>query len=119
MKVLTRSRRPAAVEVEVPRSPDGGLLAPPVAGSMPIASVTWRHRAQVAGRVRSVTVLPWAGVPTLECTLFDQTGGLTLIFLGRRAVAGIEPGSRLAAEGMVGQHRGRLAMLNPRYEVFA
>jgi hypothetical protein len=39
------------------------------------------------------------------------------VFLGRRSVPGIEPGIRLSAEGMVGRHNGRLAVLNPVYEI--
>ncbi|MBV8160339.1 MAG: DNA-binding protein, partial [Acidimicrobiia bacterium] len=43
----------------------------------------WRSRARVAGRVRSLRVQPWAGVPTLEGTLVDDTGGISVVFLGR------------------------------------
>jgi hypothetical protein len=70
----------------------------------------------VAGRVRSVRVQPWSGVPTFECTLVDSSGALTVVFLGRRAVAGVEPGVKLVAEGTIGNYQGHLAMLNPTYE---
>ena len=86
-------------------------------GVVPIASVSYRQRTRVAGRVRSLRVQPWAGVATLECTLVDETGGIALVFLGRKHVAGLAPGVRLVAEGMVGDHGGRLAMLNPEYRV--
>jgi hypothetical protein len=62
-------------------------------------------------------VQPWAGVPTLECTLVDQSGAINLVFLGRRDVPGIGPGARLSAEGMIGRHGGRLAVINPMYEI--
>lgn len=92
-------------------------MAPEVpAGTMPIAEVRWRHRARVAGRVRSLRIQPFAGVATLECVLVDGTGGLSVVFLGRRRVAGITCGTRLVADGMVGVHQGRLAILNPQYE---
>jgi hypothetical protein len=39
------------------------------------------------------------------------------VFLGRRAVPGIEPGTQLRAEGMIGKHNGRLAVINPVYEL--
>ena len=87
--------------------------------TIPIASAEWRHRARVAGRVRSVRVQPWAGVPTLECTLVDDTGGISVVFLGRRHVPGIRPGTRMVVEGMVGDHAGRLAILNPDYRLLA
>ena len=88
-------------------------------GTAPMAEVQWRARAKVAGRVRSVRVQPWAGVPTLECTLVDETGGISVVFLGRREIAGIRPGRRMVVEGMIGDHDGRLAMLNPDYRLLA
>jgi hypothetical protein len=42
-----------------------------------------------------------------------------LVFLGRRKVAGVELGRALLAEGMVGQSRGYLAILNPDIELLA
>ena len=47
----------------------------------------------------------------------DDTGGLSVVFLGRRAVPGIGLGRMMEVEGMVGQRRGYLAMINPRYEL--
>lgn len=82
----------------------------------PIGSIQHRQRTRVAGRVRAVNLHPWTGVPTFECILVDGTGALTIAFLGRREVPGIEPGTKLVVEGMVGSHRGRLAMLNPVWE---
>ena len=86
-------------------------------GVTDICSVAWRQRTKVRGRVRSVRVQPLAGVPTLECTLYDETGGLAVVFLGRREIPGIGPGAKLTAEGMVSDHQGRLAILNPDYEL--
>ncbi len=82
-----------------------------------IADVRWRTRVRVTGRVRSVRVQPRVGVPTLECTLVDATGGIGVVFLGRRKVAGIHPGTLLAVEGMAGSYHDRLAILNPDYEI--
>ncbi|HEX9547328.1 MAG TPA: amino acid permease, partial [Acidimicrobiales bacterium] len=78
-------------------------------GVVPIAGLSYRQRARVAGKVRSLRVQPWAGVATLECVLVDGTGGIALVFLGRKNVAGLAPGVRMVAEGMVGDHGGRLA----------
>jgi amino acid transporter len=90
---------------------------PAVEGTTPIGELQYRQRSRFAGRVRSVRVQPWSGVPSLECTLVDHSGAINIVFLGRRAVPGIEPGARLAAEGMVGRHGGRLAVINPYYEL--
>ncbi|HEV2345670.1 MAG TPA: amino acid permease [Actinocrinis sp.] len=82
---------------------------------IPINSVRWRNRATLEGRVRSVYVGPVSGSPALEAELYDETGGITLVFLGRRSIPGIEPGARMRVEGMVGETEGFLAMANPSY----
>ena len=82
-----------------------------------IADAVPRQRVKVAGRVRSVRVQPRAGTSNLECVLNDGTGGLLLVFQGRPKIAGIEPGARLVAEGMVGAWGRRPAMLNPSFEL--
>jgi RecG-like helicase len=84
---------------------------------MPIAEVRWRERARVKGRVRSLRVQPGAGTPSVECVVLDNTGGLIVVFLGRRWIAGIGPGTVLTVEGMVGEHNGRPAIINPDFEL--
>jgi RecG-like helicase len=83
----------------------------------PMGTVRWRNRARIEGTIRSMRVQPWAEVASLECVVVDETGGILLVFLGRRKVAGVELGRRVAAEGMVGESRGYLAMLNPDIEL--
>ncbi|MHB8670819.1 MAG: amino acid permease [Acidimicrobiales bacterium] len=94
-------------------------LPEPVEGTTPIGEVVERQRVKVAGRIHSIRVQPWGGQPTLECTLADRTGRISVAFLGRRHVAGIEPGARLEVEGMVGSHGGRLVLRNPEYRLLA
>jgi RecG-like helicase len=78
--------------------------------------VRFRQYVRVEGRIRSVRVQPRVEVPTLECVLVDPTGALSVIFLGRRAIAGIEVGAHLRVDGTAGESHGRLALLNPQYE---
>jgi hypothetical protein len=81
-----------------------------------MGDVRWRQRVRVRGQVRSMRVRPGGeGVGTLEVTVMDDTGGLTLVFLGRRKIAALELGTVLEAEGMVGENRERLVILNPVY----
>jgi len=42
---------------------------------------------------------------------------ISLVFLGRREVAGIGVGTVMTADGMVGVHQARLAILNPTYRL--
>jgi amino acid transporter len=88
-------------------------------GTTPIAEATWRSRVRVAGRVKSIRVPTRTPTPSLECTLVDGTGALLLVFQGRRKIPGIQQGARLVAQGTVGAWEGRLAILNPDYELIA
>jgi hypothetical protein len=74
----------------------------------PIGNIEWRKRAQVQGRVTSIKTAPRGSAPTL---------GVSLHFLGRREIAGLEVGSQLRAEGMVGEEEGSMVILNPSYEL--
>jgi hypothetical protein len=64
-----------------------------------------------------VAVSPISGSPALHCELVDDTGGVTLLFYGRRMISGIEPGVHLRAEGRIGEHKGHLAIANPVYSL--
>ena len=83
----------------------------------PIGKIEWRKRAQVQGRVTSIKIAPRGSAPTLEVEIWDETGGVSLQFLGRREIAGLEIGSQLRAEGMVGEEEGSMVILNPSYEL--
>ena len=91
---------------------------PEIAGATPISELRWRDRAIVAGRIRTMRIQPWSGVPTVECSIVDgsrQT--LLIVFLGRREVPGLRTGTVVSVEGRIGTHRGQLAVVNPRYEI--
>jgi hypothetical protein len=86
-------------------------------GATPIARCGERRRAQVAGTLRTVTLRPRGGAPALEAELYDGSDVVNLVWLGRRRIAGIEPGRRLRAEGLVSMQDGRKVIFNPRYEL--
>ncbi len=79
------------------------------------------HRAHstVAGRVRSVRVQPWSGTPSLELTLADETGSITVVFFGRRSLGGVRTGTVMSVTGVAGSHHGLTAILNPQYEIIS
>jgi len=84
---------------------------------LPIGKISWRKRAQVQGRVNSIKSAPSNSSPYVEVEVWDETGGVTLQFLGRREITGLEVGAQLRAEGMVGENNGQLIILNPSYEI--
>lgn len=71
----------------------------------------------VCGVLKSVSLRPGAGVPAVEADLYDGSGHLTLVFLGRRGIAGIEPGRRIVATGRANCQEDRPVMYNPRYQL--
>jgi amino acid transporter len=93
----------------------GGADLP--ADRFPIAELAPRQRARVAGKVYSMRVHPWSGVAALELTIVDDTGALAVVFFGRRQLPGVNAGTHVLVEGLVGEHHGRMAMLNPAYQI--
>jgi amino acid transporter len=105
----------------LPSHGNGSSPAPPPRreGVTPIAEVRFRQRVTVEGRVRSLRVQPLAAAPSIECVLVDDTGALSAVFFGRRSIPGVSTGTRMRVEGMAGESRGRLALLNPTYELLS
>lgn len=88
-----------------------------VEGGLRIVDAPNRQPVTLRGSLRTVTLMPRGGVPTLEADLDDGTGSVTLVWLGRRRIVGIEAGRSLTATGRIGVHDGRRIIYNPRYEL--
>ena len=86
-------------------------------GCMPIAEAPDRERVELQGTLRTVTLRPRGGVPALEAELYDGSGVVLLVWLGRRRITGIEPGRSIAVAGRIGFHDGHRVLYNPRYEL--
>ena len=87
-------------------------------GTMPIARITPRRQAKVAGRIQSIQAQRRSRIPTLELTIIDTAGDtLMVVFLGRRQIAGIQAGTEVSVEVMVASRSDGLSMLNPIYEI--
>ncbi len=118
--VATRPRHDGAgraVATPAPSDLGAGSGEEGVLGCSPIIEARWRRRVTIAGRVRSVRVAPQHDAPTLELIIVDHSGSISVVFLGRRSLAGVGVGTRLMAEGTVGIHKARLAILNPTYHL--
>jgi hypothetical protein len=89
------------------------------AGADPVNLCCLGKPATVAGTLRSVVLRPLAGVPTLEAELYDGTGTVTLVWLGRRRIRGIDPGRSLVASGRLTKRDGKVTLYNPEYELRA
>jgi len=76
-----------------------------------------REQVTLQGTLRTVTLRPRGGVPALEAELYDGTGTITVIWLGRRRILGIQPGRSLKIRGRIGRYDGHRVLYNPRYEL--
>lgn len=87
------------------------------AGCCPIAEADDRAYVELQGSLSTVTLRPRGGVPALEAELYDGSGAITLVWLGRRRIAGIEPGRRIKVEGRIGVQDKSRVIYNPRYDL--
>jgi hypothetical protein len=88
-------------------------------GAEPVTECRVGEPVCVAGTLQAVVLRPLAGVPTLEAELYDGTGTVTLVWLGRRRIRGIDPGRSLVARGRLTEREGRMTVFNPSYELRA
>ncbi len=86
-------------------------------GCVPACDVLRGDLVNVSGRLRTVVYTPRTNLPTLEADLFDGSDVVTLVWLGRRAIPGIEPGRQLNVRGRVALREGRKVIYNPYYEL--
>lgn len=86
-------------------------------GATPVRDLPDREVVTVAGTLRTVTLRPRAGVPALVAELYDGSGSLSLVWLGRRQIRGIEPGRAIVCTGRVTLGGEQPVIFNPRYEL--
>jgi hypothetical protein len=83
----------------------------------PLGELEARDRTKVCGEVKRMTIKPRSGIPSMEIVINDGTGDATVIFSGRRHVAGIEHGHCIVVEGVAFADANRLVFLNPAYSL--
>ncbi len=81
----------------------------------PLGEVAVRTKIKVCGEVKRMTMKPRSGIPSMEIVINDGTGQVTVIFSGRRHIAGIEHGGCIAVEGVAYRERSSIVFLNPAY----
>lgn len=89
------------------------------AGYDSVRDITERRKVSLTGFISSMVVHPRSAAATVEADLFDGTGTITLIWLGRESITGIDPGTRLAVTGFAARRGNHRVMYNPRYEILA
>ena len=83
----------------------------------PIRNVIWRKRVLVKGRVKLIRSSSKNQSPQVDIEIWDETGGLTLRFLGRSEIKGIEIGKLISASGLASESEGNIVFCNPEYTI--
>ena len=94
-------------------------LAKRSSGAAPIGGLLERQSVEIAGRVRSISIIHENGGKELRCVIADSSGSVTLVFQGRTHIPGIERGTRLMVRGTVLALHREAVIMNPRYEIVA
>jgi hypothetical protein len=88
-----------------------------VVGAEKVSACRDRESVCIAGTIRSVTLKTVAGSPSLEAEVYDGSGSVVAIFLGRRRIPGIEAGRSIKLSGRLTMQEHRQTIFNPRYEL--
>lgn len=75
------------------------------------------EKVEILGKLRMVQLQPCDSLAALIAELYDGTDAVQLIWLGRRAIAGIEAGRTVRATGRLAVHDGHKAIYNPSYQL--
>jgi hypothetical protein len=86
-----------------------------VSAAVPISHAVDRQRVVVAGEVTRMVARPSSGLPSLAVTVADDTGSVTVVWSGRRAVGGVSLGRKLEIDGVAVRRGDRLEFTNPAY----
>lgn len=86
-------------------------------GATPISRCARGEVVTACGVLRSVIVRPVAGSPAVEADLYDGSGHLRLVWLGRRHIGGIEAGRSVTVHGRMTCEGDSSTLFNPRYEL--
>lgn len=89
------------------------------AGATSIGQLQDRQWARLRGTITVLTMKPRSGTPWLEAEFDDGSGTVTIIWMGRREIPGIQAGRELLVDGRVSCVDGQRRLYNPRYELIA
>ena len=96
---------------------DGAAAPATHPGCTPIVDAPLGRIVRIAGEISSVILRPETTVAALEAEIDDGSGRLHIVWLGRNAIRGIEPGRGIIIEGRVVERNDMRLMHNPKYEL--
>jgi hypothetical protein len=87
------------------------------AGCEQILRARVRERVHLRGTIEAITLSPEIDKGGLDVELGDGTGRITLVWMGRRLIPGIEVGRRIDVWGTLTISAGRRVIFNPAYQL--
>lgn len=93
------------------------LLATERAGARRASDCACGEVVTLCGVVRTLTLHPSSKLPSLEVEMYDGSGLVRLVWLGRRRIVGVEPGCALSVTGRLNSDKEGPVMFNPRYDL--
>jgi hypothetical protein len=87
-----------------------------IPGTVRIRDAATRSKVKLAGVVRRITVRPLEGNESLEAVIDDGTGEVTIVWMGRRSIHGLNLGTKLVVEGLLAEGRSKRRIVNPSFE---
>ncbi|MFV0452485.1 MAG: OB-fold nucleic acid binding domain-containing protein [Propioniciclava sp.] len=86
-------------------------------GADAISEARDRTWVRLRGTIDLLSLQPRQDRPWLEAELTDGTGRVTIIWMGRDRIPGIEPGRNLWVQGRISCFEGSRRMYNPEYQL--
>jgi RecG-like helicase len=87
------------------------------AGCQQIRNAKVRERVHLRGTVQAITLSPEIDKGGLDVELEDGTGSITLVWMGRRLIPGIDVGRRIDVWGTLTISARRRVIFNPSYQL--
>ncbi len=91
--------------------------APAASDPASISEAQDRTCVRLRGTIGALTVRPRGRTPWLEAELSDGSGRVTLVWMGRLDIPGIDVGRELSVEGRIAAVDGERRIYNPRYQL--
>lgn len=109
---LTRTQQEAEAEELLRRVDDVRAE-----GATPITECTIGQTVTISGVINSLTLRPRSATPALEVDLYDGSGHVQIVWIGRRTIPGIDAGRSLVVHGRLTKPDSHETIFNPRYRL--
>jgi hypothetical protein len=83
----------------------------------PLSTCSPGDVVSVMGTIRSVTIRPAGRAPGTDIEIFDGSGSVNVVWMGRRRMAGIQAGRGIVVHGRMTCTTDNPTIYNPRYEL--